>query len=733
VSENTLDNSVTWSNYDDLTYSGSIKTHTEFSKSDSSNFPHIEITGEPSRIFIADTVWNISAFQIELDSGAIAIDGLNIEHLEQKVAVSGKHSGGKTELLNIELKNIRLGYLNKYLNKNIDIEGKINGKIGFADLLDEPVLLADISVNDLTYKKQLMGDVSLASQWNNNSSVIDSELKLMRNKRQTLRAFGHYSPSERTINYDVEVDSLSLVVLDAFIRKNFSYFQGSASGKANIGGNLDKVLINGALLGTNAGLTIDATQVAYTFTDTVYFINDIIDFRQITIFDDLNNSGNFNGTLVHDNFKDMRYDLALNAAKIKALNTTSRDNEQFYGTAMANGKITITGNAGDVLLRGTATTLNGTDINISMESESELTQYDFIEFVSPNPADENEFYKTQKKAANFNLNLTVEATPSAKVQLIYNSQIGDIIKAEGEGILFFEMDNQGNMSLSGNYNLTKGDYLFTLQNVMNKRFSIEQGGSIVWSGDPYNAIIDLKAIYKLKASLYDLMANDYEKLSQSNRIPVECIINLSEELINPTIDFGIEFPGAEERVKDELSQFFNTEEELNKQILSLIVLGKFYTPEYMRGTYEAQNTNMIGTTASEVFSNQLSNWLSQISSNWDVGFNYRPGNDITDDEIEVALSTQIFNDRVTLNGNIGNNVSNYTDNNSSQIVGDFDINVKLVPSGKIQFKAYNRSNNNLIYETAPYTQGIGISFKEEYNSIDELLKKLGKLFKKQER
>ncbi|HYQ56364.1 MAG TPA: translocation/assembly module TamB domain-containing protein, partial [Draconibacterium sp.] len=319
-------------------------------------------------------------------------------------------------------------------------------------------------------------------------------------------------------------------------------------------------------------------------------------------------------------------------------------------------------------------------------------------------------------------------------QLIYNSQIGDVIRAQGEGILLFEMDDEGNMSLSGNYNPTRGDYLFTLQSLMNKRFSIEPGGSIIWSGDPYNAVVDLQATYRLRASLYDLIVDNSLELSQTNRVQVECVINLQDELINPTIGFEVNFPNVEERVRDELSQFFNTDEEINKQIVFLIGLGKFYTPDYLRGTYQAQNTNMLGTTASEVFSNQLSNWLSQINDDWDVGINYRPGNQVTQDEIELALSTQIFNDRITLNGNIGNNTNQYgINNNSSQIVGDFEMNVKLVRSGKILFKAYNRSNNNLIYETAPYTQGIGLSFKEEFNSIDELVKKFSSIFSKKDR
>ena len=141
---------------------------------------------------------------------------------------------------------------------------------------------------------------------------------------------------------------------------------------------------------------------------------------------------------------------------------------------------------------------------------------------------------------------------------------------------------------------------------------------------------------------------------------------------------------------------------------------------------------MIGTTASELFSNQLSNWLSQISNNVDVGFKYRPGNSITNDELELALSTQIFNDRLILNGNIGNNV-NPESNSSSQIVGDFDMRVKITRNGKIQLKAYNHSNNDLIYETAPYTQGVGFSFKEEYNSFQELIHKIASVFKKKEK
>ena len=167
---------------------------------------------------------------------------------------------------------------------------------------------------------------------------------------------------------------------------------------------------------------------------------------------------------------------------------------------------------------------------------------------------------------------------------------------------------------------------------------------------------------------------------------------------------------------------------MNKQILSLLVLGQFYTPDYLRGSYEASNPNLVGTTASELFSNQLSNWLSEISNNVDVGVNYRPGNQITDDEIQLALSTQIFNDRVSINGNIGNNGTQVATANNSEIVGDFDLNVKLTNNGKLQLKAYNHSNNNIIYETSPYTQGIGVTYRENYDTFNELWEKFKRIF-----
>ncbi len=733
IADNTLRSSIDWYAFNDSTGYSSIKSRSIFSESANSKFPKVKMEFLPSEIFLSDTVWVLDPFTANIDSSTIVINDFKLYNKNQDIEINGNISKDSTEILSVNFNNIDLAYVQKNFSETSNIKGIFNCSVNISQIYKQPVFLADANINGFEYKNQLVGDVTLFSSWNRLNSEIESTLEINNNQHRRLLANGSFNPLTKELNYVLNADSLPLKLLETVIGDEFSDFTGTTSGVIKIGGTTNKISMNGIAKVSNGGLVIDYTQTKYFFDDLVYFNSDTIQFKNVTFTDIHKNKGTLNGALVHDNFTNILYNLTLNSPKIRVLNTTIRNNEQFYGDAFANCKLKISGRGLKVVLSGSLTTLPETAVNISMEYENAIEQYDFLEFVNSSEIEVKDMFFYDPPKSDFTISLNIEVTQDAKTQLIYNSQIGDVIKAEGEGILLFEMDKYGEISLAGDYTVIKGDYLFTLQSIVNKRFTLAPGGTFVWSGDPYNAIINLEAIYSLKTSLEDLLADSYNSANYLyQRIPVECIIILTDELINPTINFRINFPDENEDVKNKLLQFINTEEEVNKQILSLIVMGKFYTPEYMRGQYQTQNPNMIGTTASELFSNQLSNWLSQISKNVDVGFKYRPGNSITNDELELALSTQIFNDRVMLNGNIGNNV-NPESNNSSQIVGDFDMRVKITRNGKIQLKAYNHSNNDLIYETAPYTQGVGFSFKEEYNSFQELIHKIGSVFRKKEK
>lgn len=734
ASADEVNTKLMWNNYAELSYSGELEGQFRFSKTEGQQ-SHIDVNIAPGKIYIADTLWLVNPSYLSIDSNRIEVENILISHRDQFLSINGAVSKNSQDQLNVQLNNFNLNNLNLLTGDKNRILGTMAGTVSFFDIYERPLFLADIKVDGFNYNETAVGDLSILSKWDIPSKAIQAELIVSDKNRQQLYGYGSYYPQPDSLDLTINADGLSLALLGPVLEGSFQNIHGEATGELKIKGGLVKIMMYGDIYGANAGLALSYLQVDYRFSDLVRFRGDSIIFPRITILDTEGNTGIFDGSIRHDNFSNMDYKLSINSKNLQVINTTPAINGRFYGKAYANGLVRVTGRGTKVFIDGSARTLPHTALNISLDYGEEAQEYDFIRFANANEAESTPKMPKNKqtKDSGVFMNFDITATPDVRFQLVYNSQVGDMIRAQGSGNLQLKIDPDYNIELYGDYSVDRGDYLFTLKNVINKKFDIDRGGTIQWSGDPYNAKIDLNAIYRVKASLSELFANSNTSIDYTQRIPINCKIELDGQLTNPNIGFDIEFPSSEERINDEVRQFLSTEEDMNKQILSLLVMGRFYTPEYLRGTYESQSSGLVGNTASELFSNQLSNWLSQISNDFDIGVNYRPGNQISDDEIEVALSTQIFNDRVSINGNISNNTNpagTTLNNNSSAIVGDFDVNVKLTNNGKLQFKAYNHSNNNIIYETSPYKQGIGLSYRENYDNFEELWRKFLNLFRK---
>ena len=355
-----------------------------------------------------------------------------------------------------------------------------------------------------------------------------------------------------------------------------------------------------------------------------------------------------------------------------------------------------------------------------------MQQSDFITFIRQDD-EEAEDMSAMKRMGGLEMELDVEVTEDAVVQMIFDPKVGDIIETSGRGNLRMILDQNQDFRMFGDVELLQGDYLFTLQNVINKRFEIEPGGRISFSGAPANASIDLAAIYSTRAAPYNLYPgdpSDDKAESLKKRIPVECHLNLLGELQSPTIVTGIQMPTANPETRDFLESATSTEEELMKQFLSLLVINNFYSVSgFGIQDVGTMNSSLAGVTASELLSNQLSNWLSQISDDFDIGFNYRPGDQVTSQEVEVALSTQLLNDRVIISGNVdvGGQETNPSSGsaNNPYIMGDFEVEYKI--TNNISVIAFNRARDELIFETAPYKQGVGVSYSEDFNDLKQLM------------
>jgi hypothetical protein len=717
---------LSWNNHGNKTTKGKISTQTLFERRDS-RFPHIIVDIAPSALYVSDSIWNLNHSTVTIDSSSFDFGGLSMKNTEQNFYLEGKISKNANEKASLELKNIDFSLLEFLMGKS-GINGKINGKIDLFDIYRHQKVNLDLVLNDFAFDQYVFGDLGLKSNWNSEIEKLVSNISLKDRDKTLIAGSGLIDPINSSVDMNLSLNKTPIKFLEIFVPFLFYDVTGEVNGNVNVTGKISHMLFNGNLTPeTRAGLGIKYMKTHYFFSDPVVLRNDSIQFPTIKIEDDLGNKAILKGSIAHEDFyKNLRYDLNITTDRLLAMNTTMTDNDRFYGTAFASGYLDINGQGSEVYLKGDFRSEKGTSIYIPLERKEEVQKYDFIRFITTQTKVERSFdYKVV--TSGLDMNFDIDVTPEAKVQLIFNSQIGDVIKGEGSGNIQVKVDKDYNLKLYGDYVIEKGDYLFTLENIINKHFTINRGGTIKWTGDPYDAQLDITAVYKVKTSLYDLFPGNTQYMDVVRRLPVDCIIKLNESLMKPAIDFKIELPTAEESIKDEFNRLIVTKEDINKQMISLLMLGRFYTPEFYAGkTPPKTGTELVGatasTTASELLSNQLSNWLSQISDEVDIGVNYRPGNEISDDQIELALSTQIFNDRVTIDGNIANN-SNISTKNSGEIIGDFDIKVKITDDGRLQFKAFNHSNDNIIYDTAPYTQGIGLTYREEFNTLKELLKK----------
>jgi hypothetical protein len=419
------------------------------------------------------------------------------------------------------------------------------------------------------------------------------------------------------------------------------------------------------------------------------------------------------------------------------LNTRPKDNELFYGIAFASGLATIkSATEGAVGFDISARSGRNTRFYIPLNTSLSVSEVSFVSFVDRSTVS-TEIQESEvkpvlapAKTTGIDVNMDLRITQDAEVQLIFDLKVGDIMKANGSGDLNINLNKKGDFTITGDYIIERGDYLFTLGNILNKPFSLENGGRIMFNGDIYDAEIDLKAIYKLRASLSEIMPFD----ASTERVPVECQLNLSGKLFNPVIGFNIYLPTADERTRAYVRNAIATEEQMSRQFLYLLVMNSFFAdPSLGAGT--AQSSGTAGTaavvTTSEMLFSQLSNMLSQITNDFDIGLVYRPGvgnSDINPDQLEVALSKQILNDRVVINGNFDVRGSG-NDPNTNQITGDFDAEIKITE--RVRFKVFNKYNNPYTGKTEPYTQGIGIFFRQDFNRLSDLFgKKEGSEIKK---
>jgi len=685
----------------------------------------------PSHLFFGRGEWlNPSTAHFVIDSTTVVIDSLVLLNDGQRIALDGTIAKDPTASLAFDLRQVSLENLTPFLDGPV-VKGFLEGDGRVFDLYGSPYVMSYLCADSVAVQDNLIGDLRFAASWLQGQGAMDLNGTLTRGPIKALDFNGRLDVAGgKNLNMELVMDRFDLTFIEPYLPEGISDIQGQVTGTIAVTGALAEPQVNGEVDLVDAGLRIDYLNTLYHFSHRVKVAPDMFALDLVTLVDEEGNTARIGGTILHTGLKDWNYNVWGTMDRMLVMNTTVAMNNMYYGKAYASGSIDVSGSAGLLEINVDARTAPGTDIKFPIGGSTEVSSISFVHFVTNDSLDVEE----EVDLSGVSLDLGIEVTPDARFELIFDPTVGDILSGRGQGNIEMNVSQAGEFAMRGQVTLTEGDYLFTLRNVVNKRFQIDPGGRIVWYGDPFDAQLDLRAVYKLRAPLYDIMFEKND--AYRKRVPVEVVMNLRDKLMNPEIDFSVRLPSVDEGVRTQVNSVLSTEQEMNRQVFALIVLNRFVQPPAYAGSGSpTTNSNVASTTTSELLSNQVSNWLSSLSNDFDLGFNYRPGDNITQDELELAVSTQLFNERLLISTNVGVQYGAQSTTSSNTLVGDFQAEYLMTNDGKLRLKAFSVSNDQNLNQAdqAPTTQGAGVAYREEFDSGGELWQKVLNIFRKSEK
>ena len=705
---------------DTLTSLMDIKTAINFAREDAPATLKIL----PSTMIVDGKPWTVNKNNLfYYRKKDMRFEEMKFSSTDQSIELNGFVSDSVHQPLRVDFANYDISLMNTFFSLlNLQVGGIVNGSAQLRNFYSKPNVEAKLLIKDFSLFNDTLGTANISTDWNARSNTVSVNSFIDRGSSKNIQLVGDYTivkNGEDVMDFDIDVDKMYLQTLGHYVKAVASDIRGLVSGKLKLKGNFSAPVLTGNLNVQKASFLVDYLNARYSFTHSFTFNENFVEFEDLVLNDFKGNQARASGRIIHNKFQDLGFDVTIDAKNMNCLNTNSNQNELFYGTAFGTGKVIINGSLDYLNMDIAMKSEKNTKIFIPLYNPEEIGSSSFVTFINTGVR--------QKKDRSSAYDLTgldmvfdFDITPDAEIQLIFDPTIGDIIKGNGSGNIRMEIDPTGKFDMFGDYRIEYGDYLFTLQNAINKKFILEPGGIIRWNGDPYKADIDITANYKTRASLYDLLRDTTGSFRQ--RVSVDVLLNLQEDLFNPEVAFDIIIPDVDPTIEDRVSAYLDTEQERSEQAFSLLLLNRFATPQELQNRPNFDAGSSVSANASELLSNQLSRWASQISNKFDVDLNYRAGSQVSQEELEVALSTSLFNDRVSIDGNFG-----VTDNNqTSNLVGEFKVELKASDDGKIRLKAYNKANNNSLVNNlnSQYTQGIGVFYREEFNSVGELFRRL---------
>ncbi|MBQ7419124.1 MAG: translocation/assembly module TamB domain-containing protein [Prevotella sp.] len=725
---NHLVSSFSWDNHAKEQMSGTLNsTANFFSTPDGRQVAYIGIA--PSHINIHNTIWNTEPCAISYSDKRLEINDLNVHHGDQYLKVNGTASAHSNDSLVVDLHEIDVAYILELVNFDaVSFSGLATGQAHAKGVFGKQLEGdANLTVNEFKFEHGRMGTLGAHVNWNREKEQIDILATADDGEDAMTYINGYVSPTHNYIDLGIKAVGTHIDFMHSFTRSFLSKVDGHANGDVRLYGPLDHINLTGELV-VNGLTHVKPIGCSYELrNDTIRMTPNEITFVNCPIYDIHDQQGIVTGGIHHDYLTKLTYDLNIRAQNLLAYDFPDFGDDTFYGTVYGTGDVEIHGRSGEVVINLNVTPEANSVFVYNAADPDAVSNQEFIHWgIKDHTQTTADNKKTTvivpvEERSDMRINFLINCTPNAALRLLMDSRTNDYITLRGDGVLRATWFNKGGFNMFGTYRVANGTYDVTIQNVIKKNFTFQEGGTIVFGGDPYSASLNLQAVHTVNGvSLSDLNVGR----SFSNTVRVNCLMNITGQPSQPVVEFDLDMPNVNTDEKQMVRSLLNSQDEMNQQVVYLLAIGRFYP----QGANNAENPNEQSQTSlamqsllSGTLSGQINSLLKSVikSNDWSFGANISTGDEGWNNaEYEGLISGRLFNNRLLINGQFG-----YRDNTTTanpSFIGDFDIRYLLLPSGNLALKVYNQTNDRYFTKSSLNTQGIGLIMKKDFNGFRDL-------------
>ncbi len=731
-----------------------VHVRSQISKPDGVVRVHIN----PEELVLNASEWNIDPNnEILIGDDFWTFNNFVLERNNQLLRVSNELPNVQKEHIGLTFQNFRLAALMSYLNPEVVLaSGRMNGTFIIEEPFGATGMLADLQINDFGVMDVPLGILTLDAKAIG-SSQYDFDLAIKEGDVD-LDLTGNFIASEEaaTLDMDLDLNKVEMRVIEGFSQGAINSTSGSFSGEIRVSGTTTEPDYEGDIRFNKAAFTVAMLNAPYVFPDeSIRIDNEGVYLDNFEIQDKNNNSLVLDGSILTESLTNPEFDLSFSAENFTALNSTEEDNDLFYGIAVFDATGSLTGNL----------EVPQVELDLDIKEETNMTyviprasleieeREGVVVFVNRENPDRI-LTQTQKSEDEFSisgiqLNSYISLEENATFTVVLDQDTGDHIQASGEGDLLFDIFPNGRQTMSGRLEINDGYYEMSLYDLVSRRFDLMDGSSIVWAGDPLDADLNIKAVYRVEASASALMAPQITGADMDVRqrfrqeLPFLVYLNIEGELTQPQISFGLDMPEDEQgaiggQVYGRVQQINQQENELNKQVFSLLVLNRFFPDSGSDGSaggtlaFARDNLNDAISDQLNIFSDRLLGETGiDLQFGLDTYTDYQGESPQERTQLDITAQKSLMDDRLIVS--VGSEVDLQGSSQveeSSPVIGNVSLEYLLTENGRFRLKAFRRKSYENVIDGQLIISGLSLIFMQEFNKFNELWSQIVKDEKK---